>query len=84
MDWHPGDRALDFALIVALGVTLLSGAAWVVSSRLPRKPATRHLVLLSALDLLPGDAGPGVGLYRVGIDADLDPASAGRAERDAG
>ena len=27
MNWYPGDRALDFFLIVALGVTLLSGAA---------------------------------------------------------
>jgi len=46
---HLVDRILDVALIVALGVTLLSGAAWVVSWRLKRKPATRHLVLLSAL-----------------------------------
>src|SRR5205823_4066752 len=42
LDWYPGDRAIDFFLIVALGVTLLSGAAWVVSRRLPRRPATRH------------------------------------------
>jgi len=49
IDWHLFDRILDFALIVALGVTLLSGVAWAVSWLLPRKPATRHLVLLSAL-----------------------------------
>jgi beta-lactamase regulating signal transducer with metallopeptidase domain/thiol-disulfide isomerase/thioredoxin/protocatechuate 3,4-dioxygenase beta subunit len=49
IDWYPGDRACDFFLIVALGVTLLSSAAWVISWRLPRRPATRHLVLSSAL-----------------------------------
>ncbi len=49
LQWYPGDRAFDFFLIVALGVALLSGAAWVVSWRLPRRPATRHLVLSSAL-----------------------------------
>ncbi len=49
MPWYPGDRALDFLLIVAVGVTLLSSAAWVVAWRLPRRPATRHLVLASAL-----------------------------------
>ena len=48
-DLYPGDRALDFGLIVALGVTLLSGAAWIVASRLPRQPAARHLILVSAL-----------------------------------
>ena len=49
MNWYPGDRACDFFLILALGVTLLSGSAWVVAWRLPRRPATRHLVLCSAL-----------------------------------
>src|SRR5215831_5034738 len=49
IDWYPGDRALDFVLIVAFGVALLSGAAWIVSWRLPRKPAARHLVLVSAM-----------------------------------
>ncbi len=48
-DLYPGDRALDFVLIVVLGVTLLSGAAWFFSSRLPRQPAARHLILVSAL-----------------------------------
>ena len=49
IDWHVADRIFDFSLIVALGVTLLSGAAWTVSWLLRRKPAIRHLVLLSAL-----------------------------------
>jgi beta-lactamase regulating signal transducer with metallopeptidase domain/thiol-disulfide isomerase/thioredoxin len=48
-DLYPGDRALEFFLIVALGVVFLSTAAWVVARRLPKKPATRHLVLVSAL-----------------------------------
>ena len=48
-DWYPGDRALDFLLIVALGVTLLSTAAWAVARGLRREPAARHLVLVSAL-----------------------------------
>ena len=47
--WYPGDRVLELCLIVALGVMLLSTAAWVVARRLPKKPATRHLVLISAL-----------------------------------
>ncbi len=49
IDWYPGDRALDFVLIVVFGVALLSGGAWLVSWRLPRRPATRHLVLVSAM-----------------------------------
>ncbi len=49
MNEYPGDRALNCFLIVALGVAVLSSAAWVVSWRLPRRPATRHLVLVSAL-----------------------------------
>ncbi len=48
-DWYPGDSALEFVLIVAVGVALLSGVAWIVSCRLGRQPATRHLVLSSAL-----------------------------------
>jgi beta-lactamase regulating signal transducer with metallopeptidase domain len=48
-DLYPGDRALEFFLIVALGVIFLSTAAWVVAWRLPKKPAARHLVLISAL-----------------------------------
>ena len=46
---YPGDRVLELCLIVALGVMLLSTAAWVVARRLPKRPATRHLVLISAL-----------------------------------
>jgi beta-lactamase regulating signal transducer with metallopeptidase domain len=48
-DWYPGDRALDVFLIVAIGATLLSSAAWLVARRLPRRPAARHLVLASSL-----------------------------------
>ncbi len=47
--WYPGDRALDLFLVVALGVSILSNAGWVVARRLVGKPATRHLVLFSAL-----------------------------------
>jgi hypothetical protein len=49
IDWYPGDRILDLVLIIALGVALLSSAAWAVSWHLSRKPATRHLVLVSAM-----------------------------------
>ena len=48
-DWYPGDQALDFLLIVVLGVALLSTAAWAVARGLRREPAARHLVLVSAL-----------------------------------
>jgi hypothetical protein len=48
-DLYPGDRALEFFLIVALGVIFLSTAAWAVACRLPKKPASRHLVLIAAL-----------------------------------
>ena len=46
---YPGDRAVEFLVIVALGVALLSSAGWLISRRLTGKPALRHLVLLSAL-----------------------------------
>jgi beta-lactamase regulating signal transducer with metallopeptidase domain len=49
IQWYPGYRALDFVLVVALGVSLLSSAGWVVARRLVAKPATRHLVLFAAL-----------------------------------
>lgn len=39
----------DFALIVVLGVFLLSGSAWLISRCLPRRPTARHLVLSTAL-----------------------------------
>jgi beta-lactamase regulating signal transducer with metallopeptidase domain/thiol-disulfide isomerase/thioredoxin/protocatechuate 3,4-dioxygenase beta subunit len=48
-DSYVGDRALEFLLIVALGVTLVSSVAWMVSVRMARHPACRHLVLISAL-----------------------------------
>ncbi len=48
-DWYPGDRALEFVLIVTAGVALISGVAWMVSCRLTWHPASRHLVLISAL-----------------------------------
>ncbi len=48
-DWYLGERVLEFVLIVTVGVALLSGVAWVVSWRLARQPASRHLVLVSAL-----------------------------------
>ncbi len=47
--WDAPDRALDLLVIVVPGVALLAGAAWAVARGLPRQPATRHLVLLSAL-----------------------------------
>jgi beta-lactamase regulating signal transducer with metallopeptidase domain/thiol-disulfide isomerase/thioredoxin/protocatechuate 3,4-dioxygenase beta subunit len=49
MNWDPGDRALDFFLIVSTGVAFLSGAAWLAAWGLSRRPATRHLILVSAL-----------------------------------
>lgn len=47
-DWYPGAQTLEFFAIVALGVTLLSTAAWAVARCLARNPAARHLVLLWA------------------------------------
>lgn len=46
---YPGDRGLDFLLVVTLGVALASSAAWLISRRLAGKAALRHLVLFSAL-----------------------------------
>ena len=48
-DWYPGDRVVEFFLIVSIGVVCLSTVAWGVARRLRRVPAARHLVLLSAL-----------------------------------
>jgi beta-lactamase regulating signal transducer with metallopeptidase domain len=47
--WYPGDWALDCFLVMTLGVALFSTAGWLLSLRLTRMPATRHLVLFSAL-----------------------------------
>jgi beta-lactamase regulating signal transducer with metallopeptidase domain/thiol-disulfide isomerase/thioredoxin len=49
LDLHVVDCVFDFALIVAIGVAVQSGAAWLVSRYLPRKAAARHLVLSAAL-----------------------------------
>src|SRR5947207_10854967 len=45
----PGDRTLDFLLVVTLVVALASSAAWLIAWRLADQPALRHLVLFSAL-----------------------------------
>ena len=47
--YYPGDRVLDFLLVVILTVTLASSTAWLISRRLAGNAAIRHLVLLSAL-----------------------------------
>ena len=46
---YPGDRAVEWFLVVLLGVALLSSAGWLSVRRLTGTPATRHLVLFSAL-----------------------------------
>jgi beta-lactamase regulating signal transducer with metallopeptidase domain len=46
---NPGDRSLDFLLVVTLVVALASSAAWLIARRLAGKAALRHLVLFSAL-----------------------------------
>src|SRR5262249_51575728 len=46
---YPGDRSLDFLLVVTVGVALASSAAWILARRLAGKAALRHLVLFSAL-----------------------------------
>jgi beta-lactamase regulating signal transducer with metallopeptidase domain len=48
-DLYPGHRVLDFCVIVAAVVALISSTAWGVSWLLKRRPAARHCVLLSAL-----------------------------------
>jgi beta-lactamase regulating signal transducer with metallopeptidase domain len=49
MRCYPGDRGIDFLLVVTLAVALASSAAWLISRRLAGKGALRHLVLFSAL-----------------------------------
>ena len=46
---YPGHLVAELFVVVAVGVTLLSATAWIVSLFLPRHPAIRHWVLLSAL-----------------------------------
>jgi beta-lactamase regulating signal transducer with metallopeptidase domain len=46
---YPGDRDLDFLLVVISGVALVSSAACLISRRLSGKAALQHLVLFSAL-----------------------------------
>ncbi len=46
---YPGDRVLEVLLVVVLGVTVLSIAAWLIARRLPGRAALRHTALLSAL-----------------------------------
>jgi hypothetical protein len=61
IDCYPGDRAIDFLLVVSLCVAFLSSTAWIVSQRLARKAALRHLVLLAALGCCL--ASPGLALF---------------------
>ena len=46
---YPGDRCVELVLIVAVGIAVLSSAAWLIARRLARQPASRHLVLVAAL-----------------------------------
>jgi beta-lactamase regulating signal transducer with metallopeptidase domain len=46
---YPGDRGLDFVLVVTLVVALASSAAWFLARRLAGQAALRHLVLYAAL-----------------------------------
>ena len=48
-NWYPGHWVLDFCVIVAATVILVTATAWRVSWFLKRHPAIRHWVLLSAL-----------------------------------
>jgi beta-lactamase regulating signal transducer with metallopeptidase domain len=46
---YPGDRILDFLLVVSLVVLLVSSTAWLLSRPLRGKAALSHLVLYGAL-----------------------------------
>src|SRR6185436_17958476 len=48
-NWYPGHWVLDFCVIAAATVILVTATAWMVSLFLKRRPAIRHWVLLSAL-----------------------------------
>lgn len=47
--WSPGDRAIEFALVLMMVVWLTSSLARCIARRLPNQAALRHLVLISAL-----------------------------------
>lgn len=48
-DLYPGDRIVEFMIVVSIVATVLSGVALVVSGWLQNNPAGRHCVLLAAL-----------------------------------
>src|SRR5438552_15594087 len=48
-NWYPGHWVLDFFVIAAAAVIMVTATAWMVSLFLKRHPAIRHWVLLSAL-----------------------------------
>src|SRR4030095_14365185 len=48
-NWYPGDWVLDFCVIAAATVILVTATAWMVSLFLKRHAGIRHWVLLSAL-----------------------------------
>ena len=48
-NWYPGHWVLDFCVIAATTVILVTATGWMVSLFLKRHPAIRHGVLLSAL-----------------------------------
>ena len=91
-DWYPGDRLVEVLLIVALGVLILSAAAWCVARVLSKMPAARHLVLISAIFGCLAMPVMAAVFQRVRADADLDPglavdrsdANSGEATRHAG
>ncbi|NQT14354.1 MAG: HEAT repeat domain-containing protein, partial [Planctomycetes bacterium] len=49
LDWYPGDHAAGLVLIVLAQTAILAAVALLVSARLRRNAAARHVVLLSAL-----------------------------------
>jgi beta-lactamase regulating signal transducer with metallopeptidase domain len=49
IDCYPGDRGLDFLLVVTLVVTITSSAAWVIGRGLGGNAALRHLVSCGAI-----------------------------------
>ena len=49
LNWYPGDRVVEFVLVVSIAVTIVSVAALIASLGFGRHPAIRHCMLLSAL-----------------------------------